>query len=64
MSSLKKMSAYSSPLCPLSATVAVMKMVLAMRGLGERLLPLQSLSGRSSGRLAGLPLGRLLEGGR
>lgn len=50
--------------CPLSATIAIMKMGLAMRGSRETWPSLQSLSARSSGRRAGLPPGRLLEEGR
>ena len=48
----------------LSVTTAVMRTGLAMRRLRGMWLPLQSLSVHFSGRLAGLPLGHLLEGGR
>lgn len=50
--------------CTLSATIAVMKMEPAMIGLREMWPALQCLSVHSSGHLAGLPLGHLLEDGR
>lgn len=59
---LKKQTAVLS--CPLSATKAVMKMGRAVRGSRGRKPSLQSLNVHSSVRLAGLPLGHLLENER
>lgn len=47
--------------CALSATIAVKKIAPVGRGLRERWPSLANWTGRSSGRLAGPPLGRLLE---